>query len=303
MKNLCIESFIEMMAAERGASTNTISAYKHDLSDFSYFLAKKHQDLKIEDASQDVLKKYMMSITESGLSPATSGRRLSTLKQFYQFLYSDKIRADNPTTGLDSPKKAKSLPKYLSEEEIENLLQTANSDTSKDGLRLSALLEILYASGLRVSELISLKKSSFQKKDSENYFLLIKGKGNKERIVPLNKSAIDAIKKHLKNIKTETPWIFPSKKGNGHITRQGVGQMLKKLAVNTGIEIERVSPHVLRHSFASHLLNNGIDLRVLQELLGHSDISTTQIYTHIADDRLKSMVARTHPLARKKENK
>jgi len=296
MKSPYIESFLDMMAAERGCSANTIAAYRRDLLELEKFLNKK----TIQRASFDDLKNYLSTISKTGLSSSTTARRVSSIKQFYQFLCSDKVREDNPTTSLDAPKNSSHLPKYLSEDEVDRLIRTSYEDESSGGTRLTAMLEILYASGLRVSELIALKKSSFQKKSNGVYFLIIKGKGNKERIAPLNKSATDAIKRYLKVSKSDKEtWLFPSSSKGGHMTRQRMGQILKKLAIPANIDPNKVSPHILRHSFASHLLNNGMDLRVLQELLGHSDISTTQIYTHIADDRLKSLVSKSHPLAKK----
>lgn len=307
--NEYIESFLEMMTAERGASRNTIESYKHDLLDFSAFLARKYKGIMIESASSDMIASYMNYLAKSGLSEKTSSRRLSSLKQFFQFLYTDNIRPDNPANSVDRPKSGRSLPKYLSEKEIELLLETAAQDNSPEGIRLSTFLEILYASGLRVTELVTLKKNALQKTAAGDgkfaCFLTVKGKGNKERIVPLHNSAIKTIEEYCKyhdyfsGNDSKNDYLFPSRGIEGYLTRQRLGQLLKQLAIDANINPEKVSPHILRHSFASHLLNHGMDLRVLQELLGHSDISTTQIYTHIADEKLKSLVQEKHPLARK----
>ena len=303
-----IDSFLEMMLAERGASSNTIQAYRRDLQSYESFLLKYYPKKKIEAVDAEILQAYLAHLTAANYSSSTSARRLSSIKQFYSFLYSESIRSDDPTTSLDSPRRTDNLPKYLSEKEVETLIETARKDTDAEGLRLVTLLEILYASGLRVSELIALKLSNLKQYDAKNNvsFLTVAGKGNKERIVPLNHTAMDAIQAYLKYREQflakdaeESPWLFPSNGKTGYITRQRLGQLLKQLAIKAGIDPEKVSPHVLRHSFASHLLNHGMDLRVLQELLGHSDISTTQIYTHIADDRLKSLVEKSHPLAKK----
>ncbi len=307
MSEYYIESFLEMMAAEKGAARNTIDSYRRDLRDFMAFLAD-YSNIKVETVGTPVLRDYLAFIAGNGLSAKTAARRLSSLKQFFKFLYSDEVRSDDPTTALDSPKQSKTLPKYLDEREIEALLQKAHEDDSPEGMRLAAFLEILYASGLRVSELIALKKSAVQKKTTKDgqvvHYLLVKGKGNKERIAPLNKTAVDTVLSYKKlrdnfTADDKNDFLFPSRSGAGHITRQRLGQMLKALAIKANIDETKVSPHVLRHSFASHLLNRGMDLRVLQELLGHSDISTTQIYTHIAGDRLKSTVENHHPLSNK----
>lgn len=303
-----IELFLEMMAAERGASLNTISSYKRDLVDVDSFLSKK--SVEIEKASSEEIRDYLVYLQKAGMSPSTAARRLSAIKQFFQFLYSENIRKDNPTIIIDSPKLGKQLPKSLSMTEVELLLKHAHDDTSPEGLRLSAILEILYASGLRVSELVGLKLSALQYETGTRRIkplLIVRGKGNKERVVPLNKSAIDALSEYISireifvKLSKDSPWLFPSGGKGGHLTRQRLGQLLKQLAINSNIDPERISPHVLRHSFATHLLNNGADLRTIQEILGHSDISTTQIYTHIAKERLKSIVELHHPLAKKKE--
>ncbi len=306
--NNYIESFLEMMAAEKGAAKNTLDSYRRDLLDVASFITKHNLDvltLKSED-----LRKYFISLDAQALSSRTIARRLSSIKHLFKFLYNDNIRQDNPSLSLDAPKSSKSLPKHLTEAEVELLLTTAHSDKSAEGLRMTALIELLYASGMRVSEMVMLKMNALQKinisgKITLRDFIILKGKGNKERLVPLNKSAIAALEEYLKIrnffIKTHTEkniWVFASNSREGFLTRQRFHQLLKELALNSGIDPEKVSPHVIRHSFASHLLNHGADLRVLQELLGHSDISTTQIYTHILNERMKKLVEEHHPLAK-----
>ncbi len=296
--------------AERGASTHTVSAYQRDLSDCRQFV-KETFNTEIAWADESHLRAYLDYLTKQGVASSTLARRLSSLKQFFGFLYTENHREDNPTTSLESPKREATLPKFLTEEEVDRLIATAQQDTSPEGLRLVALLEILYASGTRVSELVTLKLSAFQRKAGENgkdlFYLIVKGKGNRERLVPLNDSAIDAILAYLKHHASfsgsheKSPWLFPSRGRSGHLTRQRLGQMLKDLAIKAEISPEKVSPHVLRHSFASHLLNHGMDLRMLQELLGHADISTTQIYTHLNDKQLQKVVQENHPLAREEQ--
>jgi integrase/recombinase XerD len=278
-----LDAFLEMMAVERGASRNTLQSYTKDLEDFSSSINNP------ENASEEQITKYFQSLSKRGFKPRTIARKLSSISQFFMYLYTEKIRADNPTTNIDAPKMGKSLPKFLSIEEVEKLLTEASKD-----LRLNAMLEILYASGLRVTELISLKKNSVRMENGD-YYLFVKGKGSKERIVPLGGKSIAALNAYLQAEKPQE-WLWPS--GNSHITRQRFGQLLKELAVNSGIDHKKVSPHVLRHSFASHLLENGADLRLVQELLGHEQIATTQIYTHIQSKKLQKLVNEHHPLAK-----
>ena len=251
----------------------------------------------------DNIRNYLATLTARCLSPATSARRLSALKHFFRFLYSENIRSDDPTTIIDAPKKGRALPKVLSEEEVTLLLNVAAKDVSPEGVRLRALLELLYATGLRVSELVSLPYDAVP---NDKDIILVRGKGNKERLVPMGqpaKSALaeyKAVRRHyLKNDQT-SPWLFPSAAKQGHLTRQRFGQRLKELARLAEIDPAKVSPHALRHSFASHLLAHGADLRAVQQMLGHADISTTQIYTHVLDERLKQLVADKHPLAHAK---
>lgn len=305
MTNRQIANFLDMMKAERGAARNTIESYERDLSELESFLKKRQ--VEAESANTEDIREFFRKLSETGLAARTIARKLSTLKQFYKFLCTENERKDNPVTVIESPKNSKSLPKYLSEDDIDTLFDAAREDKTPEGIRLNAMLEVTYASGMRVTELLSLQMGNLQKIKEGNKiklrdFMIIRGKGNKERIVPLNKSAIAALEQYLTvrpvfaNYKNEK-WLFPSESAQGFLTRQRFHQLLKQLAINCGIDEAKVSPHVLRHSFASHLLNNGADLRVVQELLGHSDISTTQIYTHILNERMKKLVEH-HPLAR-----
>ncbi len=294
-----IEAFIEMMAAERGAAKNTLQSYRKDLEDTNAFLHKSGYSL--EKADIESLRKYFNYLTRNNLSPATSSRKLSALKQFYQFLYSENIRKDNPILKIDRPQPTKYLPKTVTEQEISALIETARTDTSHDGKRLTLLLEMIYATGMRVSELVSIKLQQirFNNISGIKPTLSIIGKGNKERIVILNKHSILALEEYLKirNPK-ESPWLFPSQGKQGHLTRQRFGQLLKNLAVLANVDPNKLSPHVLRHSFASHLLKHGSDLKTIQQLLGHSDISTTQIYTHLLSQDTKDKVFQHHPLSK-----
>lgn len=290
-----LDSFLEMMAAERGASENTLQSYRRDLEDASAFLATKKAPM--ETAIRSDLEAYLVSLGKRGLAPSSISRRISSMRQFYHFLFTENIRKDDPASTLETPKQKRRLPKSLSQEDIEKLIAQAHSE---DDLRLTAMLELLYASGLRVSELVTLPASTLRKATSNGTpFLIIRGKGNKERMVPLHDSAIEAVNKYGATQKNDSPFLFPSSAKEGHITRQRFAQLLKALAVRTGLDPDLISPHTLRHSFASHLLSGGADLRVIQELLGHSDISTTQIYTHVESERLNKLVHSHHPLAKK----
>lgn len=299
---LLLEPFLEMMAAERGAALHTLAAYQRDLQDFIAYSAEKATPVLTADTV--FLRSYAAHLKQRHLAPRSIARKLSALRQFYHFLVSEEHRLDDPTLDLDSPKQATSLPRVLSEAEITLLLTAAHQDESKEGLRLAALLEILYASGLRVSELVNLKLTTLQKERGEKAgsfrpFMIIEGKGKKERLVPLNQPALDAILCYLAVRQEHSPWLFPSPSEAGHITRQYFAKLLKKLALNAGIDPDKISPHAVRHSFASHLLQHGADLRVIQELLGHADIATTQIYTHVLDEKLKALVTEHHPLAKR----
>jgi integrase/recombinase XerD len=298
--------FLDMLSAERGAASHTIEAYTRDLSEFLAFLAAKGKTAK--QATADHLRGFLAGLARKGLAPTSRARKLSAIRQFFRFLLAEGLRADDPTSAIDSPRLGRPLPKILSLAEVETLLETAKhaSEKAADGtarrraLRLYAALETLYATGLRVSELISLPRNVLT---ADDLVLTIKGKGGRERLVPLNEAAREALGAHLAAVREDeekgrgvSPWLFPSS-GGQHLTRQRFGQELKALALTAGIEPARVSPHVLRHAFASHLLERGADLRTVQQLLGHADISTTQIYTHVIEERLRRLVEQHHPLA------
>jgi integrase/recombinase XerD len=292
-----LEAFLEMMAAERGASKHTLSAYQQDLLALDQFVTAKRKTLLTADVKD--LQAFMASLHDAGLSANSTARRLSSTRQLFQFLYQEGLRTDDPSHGLDRPRLPKKLPKYLNEAEVDQLL-AATHGASPDKTRLKALLELLYATGLRVSELVSLPIAAAR----DPSVLIVRGKGSKERMVPVGEAARRALAAYLQHRdyflpkkKSLSPWLFPSSGRSGHLTRDGFAKMLKELCVAAGIMPSRVSPHVLRHSFATHLLSHGADLRTLQQLLGHSDISTTQIYTHVLDERLKALVQHHHPLA------
>ena len=300
--NPLIDSFLNMLVAERGATVNTVSAYLNDISHFKKYLTENEIDSKIESCSKDSISNYIKYLSKNGLNPRTATRRLSSLRQFFLFLQSENHRSDNPTNNVDGPRQIKSLPKLLSEEEVEQLFEHANQIVGPEGIRLVCLLEIVYAAGLRVSELISLPNTPLPQ---DQNILLVRGKGGKERLVPLTISAIDSINAYrevrhvfLKSNR-ESKFLFPSRSKEGFLTRRRVGQLLKDLAIASNIDPEKVSPHVLRHAFATHLLDHGADLRSLQKMLGHADISTTQIYTHVLSKRLMSVVSSHHPLTKK----
>lgn len=303
-----LDQFLEMMVAERGASANTVAAYRRDLEGFLSFLARRLETLA--QADRKTLEAFLASLSKAGMARATLARKRSALKSWFEFLYTEKLRADNPAATLDAPKLARALPKTLDSGQIAALLAAAEADTSPKGVRLQAMLELIYGSGLRVSELVALKLSALQvKAGGMADFLLVSGKGNKERLVPLSAKAKEALKRYLEIRKIflssnpqsliPNPYLFPSHSGKP-VTRQSFFLWLKALALKAGIDPRAISPHALRHSFASHLLEGGADLRVIQELLGHADIATTQIYTHVAGSRLKKLVEEKHPLARKK---
>jgi integrase/recombinase XerD len=295
MADTLIESFLEMMTAERGAARNTILSYTRDLEEAAAFL--KRRKATFETAGRDALEAYAASLGKAGLSPRTVARRLSSLRQFFHFLYTENIRADNPATLLDSPRQPGRLPKSLTADNVTALIAAARAGGD---VRLIAMLELLYASGLRVSELVTLPARALERKGAQSFaFLTVRGKGGKERMVPLHDAAVDALMGYMA-VRPESKWLFPSRGKEGHITRQRFGQMLKDLAIEAGLDPENISPHTLRHSFASHLLAGGADLRVIQELLGHADISTTQIYTHVEQERLTKLVTRHHPLAKRR---
>ncbi len=295
-----------MLMAERGAAAHTIDAYTRDLSEFLAFLAAKGKTA--ESATSEHLRGFLAALAKKGLAPTSRARKLSAIRQFFRFLMAEGLRGDDPSSAIDSPKLGRPLPKILSLEEVETLLETAaeaiehagDGGARRRALRLYALLETLYATGLRVSELISLPRAVLT---TDDRVLTIKGKGGRERLVPLNEAARNALAAHLAAVREDeakdkdaSHWLFPSS-GGEHLTRQRFGQELKALALAAGMDPSRVSPHVLRHAFASHLLERGADLRTVQQLLGHADISTTQIYTHVIEERLRRLVEQHHPLA------
>ena len=286
------ERFFEMMVAERGASANTQVAYRRDLADVGSFVARRGRDLA--NATTDDIRAYLTALNRSGASSRTAARRLSALRQFFRFLYAEGDRSDDPTATVEAPRSGRPLPKVLTEAETDALLAAARADQSIEGLRRAALIELLYASGLRVSELISLPGRALR---NDTPFIIVRGKGGRERLVPVGEGAARAVRAWLAVLDGPSPWMFPSHGASGHLTRQAVGKMLKQLALDSGLAPERVSPHVLRHAFASHLLAHGADLRSVQTMLGHADISTTQIYTHVLEERLKASVLEHHPLA------
>jgi integrase/recombinase XerD len=296
-----LEAFLEMLAAERGAARLTIAAYRNDLRDLSRFLAATGAVL--ETADEPGLHAYLAATATTKLAPRSLARRISAIRQFYRFLIVDGVRLDDPTTGLDTPRLGRPLPKLLSEGEVEALLTAARAWPADEGVRVLCLLELLYATGLRVSELVTLPHAAARR---DPRFLLVRGKGGRERVVPLGDAARQALAAYLecreRFLPDERParWLFPSRGGAGHLTRQRCGQLLKELAAKAGLDPTRLSPHVLRHAFASHLLDHGADLRSVQQMLGHADIATTQIYTHVLSDRLRRLVQDGHPLARRK---
>jgi len=301
-----LENFLEMLAAERGAAENTLAGYRRDLEDFSGFLGRR----KLADAVTEDVSAYLGDLNRRGFAETSQARRLSALKQFYKFLYAEGSREDDPTRTLVAPKRRAGLPKVLSVDDVDRLIETARSIGEQPhksaaarlrARRTYALIEVLYATGLRVSELVALPVSAALR---DARLIEIRGKGGKERLVPLSPPAQAAMKDYValrsaEGVHEKSPWLFPSHGGSGHLTRQHFGRDLKDLAIAAGLDASKVSPHVLRHAFASHLLQNGADLRVVQQLLGHADISTTQIYTHVLDERLRELVENAHPLAKK----
>ena len=293
-----IEAFLEMMSAERGAARNTITAYRGDLLDYAAHL--EGEGTGALEAGRDAVVGYLDSLRES-LSGASAARKLSAIRQFHRFLCADGLRPDDPTRIVASPRPHRGLPKTLSVEEVGRMLKLAETEASAPAapgkeataLRLYVLLELLYATGLRVTELVSLRRAPVVR-DAE--YLTVRGKGSKDRIVPVNDAARDAVRAWIKTL-PPGPWLFPADGKTGYLSRQVFARDLKGLAARAGIAAARVTPHVLRHAFASHLLAGGADLRVVQTLLGHADISTTQIYTHVLDERLRSLVEAHHPLA------
>jgi integrase/recombinase XerD len=300
-----IELFLDMVAAERGGARNTLAAYARDLADFSAALGAAGHG--IADASTEELRAYLGSLRQRGFAAASVARRLSAIRQLYRFLYAEGRRADDPAAVVEGPKRGRTLPKVLGIAEVDRLLAAARAGMEQAerpllervrAARLTCLIEVLYATGLRVSELVALPVSAAERGAR---MLNVRGKGGKERLVPLNEAAKTAMRDYLALLAEaqrhrKSKWLFPSFGEAGHLTRQHFARELKALAAAAGLRHDQVSPHVLRHAFASHLLHNGADLRVVQTLLGHADISTTQIYTHVLAERLKSLVRDLHPL-------
>lgn len=290
-----IEAFLEMMAVERDASVHTLSAYARDLNDAEESLAAG-----LMAADETSVETWFSDLSRRGLSPATQARRRSVVRQFYRFALSEGWRGDDPSRRLDAPRQGRALPRTLDRNEVERLIAAATAREGAAGARLICLMELAYASGLRVSELLGLKVQAVRRDPA---FVIVRGKGGKERLAPLNDPARAAVKAWLTLRDTDkahadSPWLFPSTGKSGHLTPRRFAQLLDQSAVDAGIDPARVSPHVLRHAFATHLLEGGADLRVVQTLLGHADIATTQIYTHVATDRLTHVMKSKHPLAR-----
>jgi integrase/recombinase XerD len=297
---LILENFLEVLASEKGLAVNTRISYKNDILQFLVFLEKNKK--KMNEITSIDIEKFTSKFTTQGLEKSTISRKMSALSHFFIFLLEENIIKSNPINELDLPKQIKKLPKILSVDQVEKLIKSSREDQSINGIRLNTMIEILYATGIRVSELVEMKLSATY---AEKNFLLVQGKGNKERLVPISENTEDKIKDYLKirnefiNNDTESKWLFPSKQSSkGHITRQRFNQLLQTLCERVNLNNIRISPHKLRHAFATHLLANGVDLRSLQQMLGHADISTTQIYTHVLKDRLKKLVSDNHPLSK-----
>lgn len=293
-----VDAFLEMLTVERGAARNTIESYSRDLSDFSEFAAARGQATAVADAA--TCQGYMASLHTRGLSARTAARRLSVLRQFHLFLLQEGVRADDPTSQLDTPRLSRPLPKFLAEAEVDALLAAAVRKPGHPGALARAALELLYATGMRVSELLSLSRAALGAKAD---VMIIKGKGGKERMVPLSAAAKEAAMALLGATQAKSPWLFPGRDPKRPLTRQAFFLLLKQIALEAGLDPERVSPHVLRHSFASHMLARGADLRSLQMLLGHADISTVQIYTHTQTERLRQLLEDHHPLSETRKSR
>lgn len=298
-----LERFLEMLAAERNAAANTRESYWRDLRDVGAFLAGRRRAL--HEADTESIRAYLARLSRAGMAPRTAARRLSALRQFFAFLAAEGVRPDDPTAGIDPPRRGRPLPKLLDASEVAALIEAARAREGIEGVRLTCILELLYGAGLRVSELVALPLSAV-KRDSR--VVVVRGKGGRERMVPLGDPARAALAAYLdrrtaflpkRRKGAASPWLFPSRGGSGHLTRRRLGQVLKELAAAAGLPPARVSPHVLRHAFASHLLEGGADLRSVQQMLGHADIATTQIYTHVAGERMKALVRDHHPLAKR----
>ena len=299
MSGAWTEAFLEMMSVERSAARNTLVAYEKDLTDASGFLSGRGRGLS--DASAEDVEAWFGDLAARGLSPATAARRRASIRQFYRFVLGEGWRTDDPSRRVDAPKQGRPLPKILSRDEVERLIAAASAKDSAAGVRLACIIEITYASGLRVSECLGLTVAALARDPA---YLIVKGKGGKERLAPLNDHARAAVRTWLEvrgksPADKSSPWLFPSRGASGHLTPRRFGQLMDEAALAANIDPARVSPHVLRHAFATHLLEGGADLRTVQKLLGHADIATTQIYTHVATDRLAQVMATKHPLGRK----
>lgn len=313
-----VDSFLDMLTTERGAAMNTRHAYWRDLADVSLYL-RKERNTDIDKATTDDLKAYLKDLGEkthtkgtnkNKIAVRTVARRLSAMRQFYRFMISEEARQDDPTSTIESPKQGRTLPKTLSEAEVDQLIKTAGANGTPESIRLVCLLEMLYATGLRVSELVGLPMSAI---GEDNQFVMVAGKAGRERMVPLSDPAQDALQNYLnarkrfiggENPANQEQWVFPSRTSDsGHLTRQRFAQLLKDLARAAEVDEDRVSPHILRHAFATHLLSRGADLRSVQKMLGHADIATTQIYTHIVGEKLEKTVQEKHPLSKKSGTK
>ncbi len=294
-----LEAFLEMLSAERGAAVHTLDAYRRDLLDYAGFLRRRSRGLANGTAAD--IRGYLATLSQAGLKPSTQARRLSALRQLHRFLLDEGVRKDDPTSAIESPKRGRPLPKIVTEAQTHALIDAASAVDGPEAVRLLCIVELLYASGLRVSELVTLPLTAVA---GERRMLLVKGKGGKERLVPLGAPAREAINAYLKVRARFLPageraqrFLFPSRGSEGHLTRRRVAQLMKDLAIKAGVDPRKLSPHVLRHAFASHLVAHGADLRSVQQLLGHANIATTQIYTHVQDERLRRLVAEKHPLA------
>jgi integrase/recombinase XerD len=296
-----LEAFLEMMSAERGAAAHTLEAYRRDLSDFAVHVRQRGRNLGTTN-TEDV-RTYITGLSEAGMKASTQARRLSALRQFHRFIQDEGVREDDPSATVEAPKRTRPLPKVIGEQHMKKLIDAVSALTGPEGARLACIVELLYASGLRISELVTMPLAATT---GERRMLLVRGKGGKERLVPLGDPARISLKAYLglrseflpaANKDRAERFLFPSRGAEGHLTRRRVGQLLKELALRAGLDPAKLSPHVLRHAFASHLVAHGADLRSVQQLLGHADISTTQIYTHVQEERLRTLVAEKHPLA------
>ena len=298
--NLLVENFLEVLASEKGLSKNTLYSYKIDLDQFISFIQKK--SIKTREFKDKDIKEFISTFKNKGYEKSTVSRKISSLTHFFNFLLDEKEIEINPLSNFEIPKQIKKLPIILSNKHIDKILEFTKQDQSALGIRLYTMIEILYATGIRISELVEMKLSSIYE---DKNFLLVSGKGNKERLVPISKNTRETLDKYLTirdhfiSYKKKSIWLFPSKQSSiGHITRQRFNQLLNEINLQADLGIKRISPHKLRHAFATHLLENGMDLRSLQQILGHSDISTTQIYTHVLKERLKEIIKDNHPLSK-----